>query len=68
MCIHFGAVKVVHSNSSDKRESSLTQSSFEQKLAQIDLRYIGGWDATYSEQVDASIKWQFWVHEYINEV
>ena len=24
MCIHFGAVKVVHSRSSDKHESSLT--------------------------------------------
>ena len=24
MCIHFGAVKVVHSKSSDKHESSLT--------------------------------------------
>ena len=24
--------------------------------------------ATYSEHVDASIEWQFWVHEYINEL
>ena len=36
-------------------------SSSEQKLAQTDLRYIGGLDTTYSEHVDASIEWQFWV-------
>ena len=44
MCIHFGAVKVVHSKSSDKHESSLTLrvALSEQKLAQTDLRYIGG--------------------------
>ena len=34
----------------------------------MDLRYIGGWDATYSEHVDASIEWQFWVYECINEL
>ena len=32
-----------------------------EKLTQITLV-----DATYSEHVDASIEWQFWVHEYIN--
>ena len=59
----FGAVKIVHSKSSDKHESSLCL-----RVAGIDWRYIGGWDATYSERVDASIEWQFWVHEYINEL
>ena len=56
-------MKVVHSKSSDKHADF--ESSFEQKL---DLRYIGGWDATYSERVDASIEWQFWVDEYINKL
>ena len=60
MCIHFGAVKLVHSKGSDKHESSLTLKVTEQKLAWIDLRYIGGWDATYSERVDASVEWQIW--------
>ena len=32
MCIHFCAAKVVHSKSSGKHESSLTESSSEQKL------------------------------------
>ena len=57
MCIRFGAVKVIHSKSSDKHESSLTL--IEQELVQIDLRYIGGQDGTYSECVDASIEWLF---------
>ena len=65
MCIHFGAVKVVHSKSSDKHDDF--ESSSEQKLAPTDLRYIGGLDATYSECVDASIEWQFGGHEYIYE-
>ena len=44
MCIHFGAVKVVHSKSSDKHESSLTLRVTLNKSwhVQTDLRYIGG--------------------------
>ena len=44
MCIDFGAVKVVHSKSSDKHESSLTLRVALNKSwhMQIDLRYIGG--------------------------
>ena len=66
MCIHFGAVKVVHSKH-DKHESSLTLRVALNKRWHIDLRYIGGYDATYSEHVNASIEWQFSVHAYINE-
>ena len=40
ICSHFGAVKVVHSKSSDKHHDF--ESGSEQKLAQTDLRYIGG--------------------------
>ena len=59
MCIHFGAVKVVHSKSSDKRESSLTLRVAVNKsyITQIGLRYIGGYNATYSERVDSSMEW-----------
>ena len=42
MCIHFVAVKVVHSKSSDKHEYSLLPDFAEQKLALIGLEYIGG--------------------------
>ena len=45
------------------------ESSSEDKLTQIGLRYTGWQDATYSEHVDAPIEWQFWVYEqYINEL
>ena len=30
--------------------------------------HIGGKDPTYNEHVDTFIEWQFWVHEYINEL
>ena len=40
MCNDFGAIHVVHFESSDKRELSLTQSGSEQKLAYIDLKQI----------------------------
>ena len=42
------------------------KSGFEKKLAQTDPRYGGDQDTTYSECVDASIEWQFGVHEYTN--
>ena len=59
-------VKVVHSKSIDKLEPSLTlRVALNKKLAQVDLKYIGGQDLATSEHVDASIEW---VYEYINEL
>ena len=41
ICIDFGTVQVVHFESSDKHEPSLTESGSEQKLSEIDLKHIG---------------------------
>ena len=68
--IDFGAVKVVHSKSSVKREPSLTLRMPLNKSwpTLICMRHIGGQDPSYSECGNASIDWQFWVYEYINEL
>ena len=57
------AVQVVHYKSSDKHDF---EGGSKQMLAQIDLKHIGDQDPTYSECVDASMEWQFCVHECIN--
>ena len=50
----------------------LSSCAFNATLISIFFSYrlplsVGIKDATYSECVDASIEWQFWVHEYINK-
>ena len=69
MCIHFGAIKVVHSKNSDKHESSLT---LRVTLNKSWHRLIGDTLVvrtlpTVSVYMHASIKWQFLVHDYVNE-
>ena len=60
-------VEVVHSKCNDKHESNF-ESSYEQKLAQIDLRYtlVVRTLPTYSAHEDASMHQA--VHECINKL